>query len=135
MLIDFTPLYNQEATLLEFAGQFSVDDLRAGVNASIDYMLEIVNSATDAQIAFSPDDGTLAAALVDGTAAIYPALDRTRTLDELDPRPAGTHRYRAMLCCEKRDLDGAIAHFTQALQLDPKNKEALCQYDHVLSNT
>lgn len=56
MLIDFTPLTNKELTLLEFAGQFTAADLRVGVHASVDHLLALVNGATDAQIAFSPDD-------------------------------------------------------------------------------
>lgn len=56
MLIDFSALDNKKVKLLEFARPFTVDQLRDGVNSSVDYLLGLVNSATDAQIAFSPDD-------------------------------------------------------------------------------
>ncbi|HVU14361.1 MAG TPA: DinB family protein [Phototrophicaceae bacterium] len=56
MLIDFSPLDNPDLKLYDFAQQFSLDDLRAAANASLDNILSIIGSADDAQVAFLPND-------------------------------------------------------------------------------
>ncbi len=56
MLIDFSPLDNPDLKLYDFAQQFSIDDLRAATNASLDYILSVIGNADDAQVAFIPDD-------------------------------------------------------------------------------
>lgn len=56
MTIDFSPVKNNEITYLEFARQFSVDDLRVATNAYYDLVAEILEGADDAQIAHIPDD-------------------------------------------------------------------------------
>lgn len=56
MKIDFAPVNNKEKTMLEFSRQFSLKDLRAATNASIDFMLEIVRSLNDSQVVFLPHD-------------------------------------------------------------------------------
>jgi hypothetical protein len=40
----------------EFSRQFSVADLKAAMNDSIDFMLNIIKDMSDAQVAFIPDD-------------------------------------------------------------------------------
>lgn len=55
MLTDFTPVQNTDVKLYEFAQAFSIDDLRAATNASIDEILRIIGDA-DAQVTFFPDD-------------------------------------------------------------------------------
>jgi hypothetical protein len=56
VLIDFTPAFNGEIKLYDFAQQFTVDDLRAAANASIDTILSIIGAADDAQLTFLPED-------------------------------------------------------------------------------
>lgn len=56
MLIDFAPVLAGDASLYDYAQQFSVDDLRQATNESIDAMLEIIGDADDAQVVFIPDD-------------------------------------------------------------------------------
>ncbi len=56
MLIDFSPVNNNQIILYEFAQQFSVADLRGAVNASIDTLRDILGSADDAQMTFIPND-------------------------------------------------------------------------------
>lgn len=56
MHIDFTPLRNKELTRSEFYKRFTIDDLRAATNASIDTLLEIVSDLSDEQINFVPND-------------------------------------------------------------------------------
>ncbi len=56
MLIDFTPVYNTDLKLYQFAQQFSIADLRAASDASIDLLLAIIGDADDAQMTFFPSD-------------------------------------------------------------------------------
>ena len=56
MLIDFSPVDRHEVQMLEFAKQFSLADLKAATNASIDFMLDIIKDMSDAQLTFLPYD-------------------------------------------------------------------------------
>ena len=56
MQIDFRPLSEKTMTPLEFAAQFSLDDLRAAVNTYLDTVRDLVKDFTDAQLVFEPDD-------------------------------------------------------------------------------
>jgi hypothetical protein len=54
--LDFSPVHNKELNLMEFARQFSLIDLQAATNTSIDFMLGIVKSLNDQQVVFIPHD-------------------------------------------------------------------------------
>ena len=56
MLIDFSPVANDEMTLLEFSRSIDVNILRAATNASIDTILDFIADADDAQITHIPYD-------------------------------------------------------------------------------
>ncbi|NDJ59679.1 MAG: DinB family protein [Chloroflexi bacterium] len=56
MHIDFAPVENGEIQFLAFSRQFSVADLRASTNTSVDTLREIVAQVDDAQVAFLPHD-------------------------------------------------------------------------------
>lgn len=56
MQIDFTPVKNKELSLLEFSERFSIADLKAITNTSIDTLHEIIGDATDAELTFIPYD-------------------------------------------------------------------------------
>ena len=56
MLIDFSPVRNQEVKYREFSKQFTIEDLKTVTNSYIDTILDIIKDATDAQIAYVPDD-------------------------------------------------------------------------------
>lgn len=56
MSFDFAPVENHEMSLLQFAQNFTVDDLRAATNESIDTLLKIVSGLNDDQVAFLPYD-------------------------------------------------------------------------------
>jgi len=56
MLIDFSPVRNQEVKYREFSKQFTIEDLKTVTNSYIDMILDIIKDATDAQIAYVPDD-------------------------------------------------------------------------------
>jgi len=56
--IDFSPIDNKEIKMLEFSQQFTLDDLRAATNTSIDTLLEIISDLDDADIVFDPLDPT-----------------------------------------------------------------------------
>ncbi len=55
-MIDFSPVQNNEMKMLEFAQQFTVDDLRAATNESIDALLDMINGLSDEQVTFDPLD-------------------------------------------------------------------------------
>jgi hypothetical protein len=55
-VIDFSPVERQEVKLLEFASQFSVEELRAATNESIDTLLSYLRDLTDADVTFDPYD-------------------------------------------------------------------------------
>jgi hypothetical protein len=54
--IDFSPVETQQMKLHDFAQQFSIDDLRAATNTSIDAILDMLGGADDAQMIFLPED-------------------------------------------------------------------------------
>lgn len=56
MLIDFSPVNDEQITLYEFSRRFSVDDLRSATHASLDAILGFISDANDAQVTFIPDD-------------------------------------------------------------------------------
>jgi hypothetical protein len=56
VLIDFSSVERGDIKMLEFSKQFSVADLKAATNASIDTILEIIQDMTDAQMTFLPFD-------------------------------------------------------------------------------
>ena len=56
MNIDFSPIRNGTVKLGEYSRQFQVEDLRDTTNASIDYLLNIIRDASDAEINFIPYD-------------------------------------------------------------------------------
>lgn len=56
MSFDFAPVENNEMTLLQFSKNFTVEDLRAITNESIDTLLKIVQGLNDTQVTFLPHD-------------------------------------------------------------------------------
>lgn len=56
MLPDFSLVDNKELNLLQFATNFSVDDLRSATNESIDTLLNIVKDLSDKEVTFLPVD-------------------------------------------------------------------------------
>jgi hypothetical protein len=56
VLIDFSPLQTNQMKMEELARQFTINDLRAATNASIDTMLDYVQDLTDEQVTFIPED-------------------------------------------------------------------------------
>jgi hypothetical protein len=56
VLIDFSPVDRHEMQMLEFSKQFSLADLKAATNASIDLILNIIKDMSDAQMTFLPYD-------------------------------------------------------------------------------
>lgn len=56
MLIDFSPVDRNEVKMADFAKRFTIADLRAATNASVDAMLDFVKDLSDAQVTFMPHD-------------------------------------------------------------------------------
>ncbi len=56
MIVDFTTVNDGGIKLADFAQRFSVADLRAATNASVDAWVDVVNDLSDAQVAFEPND-------------------------------------------------------------------------------
>lgn len=56
MRIDFTKYNDNEIKLLELADGCTIDDLRASTNEHIDFMLSMIEDATDADLVFIPHD-------------------------------------------------------------------------------
>jgi len=56
MPINFTPVQNREVKLIDWSAQFSLDDIREAVNLGTDFMLDILNDLTDADVTFIPFD-------------------------------------------------------------------------------
>lgn len=56
MPIDFAPLLKREVLPIEYSKQYSIDDLRAASNESLDVLVSIISQATDDQITFIPHD-------------------------------------------------------------------------------
>jgi hypothetical protein len=54
--MDFSPVNNGEMKMLEFSRRFTIADLKAATNASIDFMLDVIKDMNDAQVTFIPDD-------------------------------------------------------------------------------
>jgi DinB family protein len=55
-MLDFTPVRNKEKTMLQFAANLHVDDLRTLTNEMVDRQLELIRDATDADVIFVPND-------------------------------------------------------------------------------
>lgn len=55
-MIDFTPLKEGQMKAIEFATQFTLDDLRAATNESIDLLRSLIEDLTDAHVTFDPVD-------------------------------------------------------------------------------
>jgi hypothetical protein len=56
MQIDFSPVKSRTVKLVEFAAGFSQADLRAATQTSIESILALLREASDAEIAFIPND-------------------------------------------------------------------------------
>lgn len=56
MLIDFQPLFKREILPIDFAMNYSLGDLRAGICSYIDCTLQIIGSVPDALLFQIPDD-------------------------------------------------------------------------------
>lgn len=56
MQISFAPVNSGSMKLLAFAARFSVDNLRAATNASVDAMLDLIAPLSDADVVFEPHD-------------------------------------------------------------------------------
>ncbi len=56
MSFDFAPVENHEMTLLQYSESFTIEDLRAITNQSIDTLLKIVQGLNDTQVTFLPHD-------------------------------------------------------------------------------
>jgi hypothetical protein len=54
--VNFTPVFDKTIKLAEFSQPFTVDDLRAVTNASIDLLLGVIRQANDEAITFVPHD-------------------------------------------------------------------------------
>jgi len=55
-MIDFSPIVEQKMNWTRFSAQFSKQDLTDQTNQLTDYILELIAVATDADVAFDPDD-------------------------------------------------------------------------------
>lgn len=55
-MIDFSPVRDGGMRLFDFSQQFTVDDLRAGMNALIDTILLLLADTDDAQVRYVPHD-------------------------------------------------------------------------------
>lgn len=56
MLPDFTPVQKGDVKVLEFAKDYTLDDLRAMTNESIDTLLSFIHGLNDADVTFDPID-------------------------------------------------------------------------------
>jgi DinB family protein len=56
VIIDFSPIDRSEIKWVEFAQRFTIADLKAATNSSIDTILDIIKDLNDAQVTFLPDD-------------------------------------------------------------------------------
>lgn len=56
MKIDFSVMEAHDKKLIDYASQFSVEDLRKAANESVDYLLNLVQGLTDADVTFDPVD-------------------------------------------------------------------------------
>lgn len=55
-MIDFSPIRDGQLKFGEFGSQYTIDELRAVTNESIDFLLSIVAELTDEQVVFDPVD-------------------------------------------------------------------------------
>jgi hypothetical protein len=55
-MIDFSRVDNKEIKMAALAETVTIDDLRQATNESIDFLISIIEDATDEEIAFIPDD-------------------------------------------------------------------------------
>ena len=55
-MLDLTPLYSGQLTLMQFATQFNVNDLRRFTNEMIDAQLALIKPCDDADVTFQPTD-------------------------------------------------------------------------------
>jgi hypothetical protein len=55
-VIDFTPVLEREIQVIDFAKDFTRDDLRDLTNESIDTLLQILDGLTDGDVTFLPHD-------------------------------------------------------------------------------
>jgi len=55
-MIDFTPVDNKTQQILEFAQNYTIDDMRQATNESIDFMHDMVRDLSDADVTFDPLD-------------------------------------------------------------------------------
>lgn len=56
MLIDFSPVRAGELKVIDIAGNYTVEDLKAAASASIDWILALIAPMDDADITFDPVD-------------------------------------------------------------------------------
>ena len=56
VILDFTPITNNQIHILEYSKHFSAADLKTATNESIDTLLKIVRGLNDAEVAFLPFD-------------------------------------------------------------------------------
>jgi hypothetical protein len=56
MAIDFSPVRKREVKIMSFAAQFSLDEVRQAANHSVDFLLDLLNDLTDADVTFIPHD-------------------------------------------------------------------------------
>lgn len=54
--VDFNPVHDDNAAMAAYAQQFTLDDIRATANASLDTILGILGDANDAAMTFIPND-------------------------------------------------------------------------------
>lgn len=55
-MLDFTPVKNGEIKLIDFAAQFTIEDLQRFSNESVDTILEMLTDLDDADVTFDPID-------------------------------------------------------------------------------
>jgi len=55
-MLDLTPLYSGQQTLMQLSAQFSPDDLRRFTNEMIDAQLALITNCDDADVTFQPTD-------------------------------------------------------------------------------
>ncbi|MBC8099021.1 MAG: DinB family protein [Armatimonadetes bacterium] len=56
MQIDFSPIDDKTMQMLEFSANYTVDELRAVTNTSIDHLLALISDLDDADVVFDPVD-------------------------------------------------------------------------------
>lgn len=56
MLIDYSPLVSGDLKIMQFATQFTVEDLRQIASGQVDFLLEQIKDLTDADVVFDPVD-------------------------------------------------------------------------------